>query len=167
MDQIDYQFVPKVLIVNKDQKVDFPNSDDVRHHVYSFSQPNTFEIKMYQGSDAKPIEFSQQGIVVLGCNIHDSMIGYIYVADNEHAYLSDASGQVSIPQDALEQSSGDTIDINVWHPQLSSTHVKRVMHSIDRTKSDVSISLSVQQHNTVSEHNMPVNDNSKFNRGMK
>ena len=29
--------------------VAFPNSDDVRHHVYSFSRPNDFQIKLYHG----------------------------------------------------------------------------------------------------------------------
>ena len=38
MDQVNRQFLPHILVVNKDTKIDFPNSDKIKHHVYS-SQP--------------------------------------------------------------------------------------------------------------------------------
>jgi S-adenosylmethionine hydrolase len=37
LDQIDKQFTPRLLVVQKNQIVSFPNSDDIRHHLYSFS----------------------------------------------------------------------------------------------------------------------------------
>ncbi|MEO9273260.1 methylamine utilization protein [Marinomonas sp. 5E14-1] len=97
MNQIHSSFVPRVLIVQKDQYVSFPNSDDIRHHVYSFSIPKAFEIKLYKGSEIPPIQFDAPGMVVLGCNIHDSMIGYIYVANNEYTAKTDKKGQVTLP----------------------------------------------------------------------
>ncbi|MCW4630031.1 hypothetical protein [Marinomonas rhodophyticola] len=53
MDQVDESFLPRVLVVQKGQYVNFPNSDDIRHHVYSFSEPKTFEIKLYKGTDVE------------------------------------------------------------------------------------------------------------------
>ena len=106
MDQIDESFVPRVLVVQKAQYVSFPNSDDIRHHVYSFSQPKTFEIKLYKGTEIAPILFDKAGLVVLGCNIHDDMIGYIIVADNTFALKTDKDGKVRIPA-----KSGDSVSL--------------------------------------------------------
>jgi len=97
MDQVDESFVPRVLVIQKGQRVNFPNSDDIRHHVYSFSKPKTFEIKLYKGSEIPPIGFDKAGLVVLGCNIHDDMIGYIFVADNQYAVKTDKEGKVNLP----------------------------------------------------------------------
>lgn len=135
MDQIDYQYAPEVLIVDKNQWVDFPNSDNVRHHVYSFSSPKTFEIKMYAGSDAQPIQFNTGGIVVLGCNIHDSMVGYIYVSENETSYLSDANGKLVLP--------ANTSNITIWHPNLSANHVERKNYTISRNISEQTLTLDM------------------------
>lgn len=105
MDQRDYQFVPKVLAIPTNTQVFFPNSDDVRHHVYSFSPAKKFELRLYHGKTAEPILFDHPGKVVLGCNIHDSMVGYIYVVDTPYFALSDAKGNVrltDLPSGAYE-----------------------------------------------------------------
>jgi len=43
MDQQDKQFVPHMLVVQTGTSVEFPNHDDVSHHVYSFSRAKSFE----------------------------------------------------------------------------------------------------------------------------
>ncbi|RNF51074.1 methylamine utilization protein [Marinomonas hwangdonensis] len=113
MDQIDSSFVPRVLVVQKGQSVSFPNSDDFRHHVYSFSEANAFEIQLYKGTDVPPVLFDKPGLVALGCNIHDDMIGYIYVADNVLALKTDRNGQVQLPA-----QSGDSVTL--WSERLVS-----------------------------------------------
>jgi hypothetical protein len=97
MNQIYSSFVPRVLVIQKNQRVSFPNRDDIRHHVYSFSIPKAFEIKLYKGKEIPPVVFDTSGIVVLGCNIHDSMIGYIIIADNAFAAKTDKDGKVRLP----------------------------------------------------------------------
>ena len=47
MDQVEKQFLPRVLMVQKGQLVDFPNSDEIRHHVYSFSPDNQTKALWY------------------------------------------------------------------------------------------------------------------------
>lgn len=103
IDQMDSAFVPRVAVIQKGQSVRFPNSDDIRHHVYSFSEPKSFEIKLYKGSDIAPVEFDQPGLVILGCNIHDDMIGYILVADNQFAVKTNEKGWVTLPVEAGEE----------------------------------------------------------------
>ena len=110
MDQVHKQFLPELLIVQKGQQVNFPNSDNIRHNVYSFSQAKPFQLKLYSGQPKDPITFEQQGVVVLGCNIHDSMVGYIYVANSGDVYKTDEKGYVSLPVTVLPTQ------VSVWHP---------------------------------------------------
>ena len=44
MDQVDKQFVPRLLAIHVGDEIVFPNSDNIRHHVYSFSPAHKFEM---------------------------------------------------------------------------------------------------------------------------
>lgn len=127
MDQINKQFAPHVLIVPEDSFVSFPNSDDIRHHVYSFSPAKTFELKLYAGKPKSPVRFENTGVVVLGCNIHDSMIGYIYVSDSSHTFLSDEKGEV-----VLTQSVAANTQLKIWHPNSTSEISERTTITLDQ-----------------------------------
>ena len=96
MDQQDLAFVPHVLAIATGTVVDFPNSDQVRHSIYSFSAAKRFEVRLYRGFEAPPITFDAPGLVVLGCNIHDHMLGFVYVLDAPHFGVSDGQGGVEI-----------------------------------------------------------------------
>lgn len=114
VDQVDRQFTPYVSVVEAGTRVYFPNSDDIRHHVYSFSPAKRFELRLYHGTTAEPVVFEQAGKVVLGCNIHDDMIGYIYVVDTPYYAVTDVSGAarfVQLPEGNLRYQ--------VQHPQLA------------------------------------------------
>jgi plastocyanin len=122
MDQIKQQFIPRVLTVSQGQPVSFPNRDNVRHHVYSFSKTKPFEIKLYSGTSTSPVVFDSPGIIVLGCNIHDNMVGYILVSDDYWSGMSDKNGIISLPP-----LNEDTAAI-IWHPLMSddSNQVKKI-----------------------------------------
>lgn len=94
MDQRNKQFVPSVLAVRSGTAVKFPNSDDIRHHVYSFSPTKRFELRLYKGTPSEPVLFDKPGVVVLGCNIHDWMVGYVYVTDDPWFAVSDEQGRL-------------------------------------------------------------------------
>jgi len=111
MDQIDRQFVPYLLAAPVGAQVDFPNSDDVRHHVYSFSEAKPFELRLFKGSDAPPVTFDRTGVVVLGCNIHDAMLGYILVTDSPRFAVSDEQGHVTLPDLPVGKWP-----VSWWHP---------------------------------------------------
>jgi plastocyanin len=134
MDQVDSQFSPQVLIVKSGQSVVFPNSDQVRHHVYSFSKPNDFEIRLYSGNQAEPLKFENSGIVVLGCNIHDQMVGYLYVQNDEVAGISDQNGYVVFDEELSASVQDQTV--NVWHSQLSSNKTERVTQVLSEKNKD-------------------------------
>ena len=113
IDQIDKRFVPKVIAVQKGQRVTFPNKDNIRHHVYSFSPIRQFSTELYADVPGEPILFDQAGIATLGCNIHDSMVGYIFVSEWSNVDTTDAEGMVFF---STEQSPSF---VNVWHPWSS------------------------------------------------
>lgn len=115
IDQIDRQFVPHVQLVQTNTSISFPNFDDIRHHVFSFSEAKRFELPLYKGTPADPVVFDQAGIVVLGCNIHDTMLGYVYVTDSPWASLTDGQGLAAIP--VPEAAS---YLVRIWHPSLGS-----------------------------------------------
>jgi plastocyanin len=113
MDQQDKQFVPHMLIVQTGTSVEFPNHDDVSHHVYSFSRAKSFELGLYKGQAYPPVVFDVAGTVVLGCNIHDGMLGYIKVVDTPYFGFTNDEGAVLI--DGLPD--GD-YSLEVWTPRL-------------------------------------------------
>ena len=95
MDQVNRQFLPHILVVHKNTQIDFPNSDKIKHHVYSFSPAKTFEIKLYSDKPSGPRLFDHVGEVTLGCNIHDWMLGYVYVVDTPWFGKTDAKGSIN------------------------------------------------------------------------
>ena len=114
MDQRDVRFVPHILIVEKGAEVEFPNSDVIAHHVYSFSRPNNFVLPLYKGTPPNPVHFMHDGIVTLGCNIHDGMLGYVVVVDTDVFGMTDARGAVSLSVDDRASS----YEINIWSPRI-------------------------------------------------
>ena len=115
IDQVDRRFVPMVQLVVPGQQVSFPNSDNVRHHVYSFSDIKQFSTPLYADENVEPIRFETPGIAVLGCNIHDSMVAYVYVSAWQDTALSDSNGDVALT--GLEQQPQT---LHIWHPWLQS-----------------------------------------------
>ncbi|MDB6062454.1 MAG: hypothetical protein JWM78_2557 [Verrucomicrobiaceae bacterium] len=116
MDQRDKQFDPHVLVVRKNTSVRFPNKDDIRHQVYSFSPAKRFELRLYHGQLANPIVFDTAGEVALGCNIHDKMIGYIYVVDTPWFAKSDSQGSALIAN-----VPAGTYSARLWYPGVMPT----------------------------------------------
>ena len=120
MDQHDLQFMPYVLPVQVGTPVYFPNRDNIRHHVYSFSSAKKFELPLYKGTPTAPVVFDKPGVVALGCNIHDWMIGYIYVLETPYFGKTGDRGEAR-----LTNLPAGAVEVRVWHPRLKD--------SIDKT----------------------------------
>jgi plastocyanin len=96
MDQRNRTFVPHVLPIQTGTAVRFPNSDNVRHQVYSFSPAKKFQLPLYAGTPAGPVVFEKPGVVMLGCNIHDRMSAFIVVVDSPYfASLKDGRAVIA------------------------------------------------------------------------
>lgn len=113
IEQRDIAFQPHVLIVPVGATVGFPNRDRVRHHVYSFSKARKFDLKLYGQEESRTVLFDRPGVVPLGCNIHDSMSGFVFVTATPFAELTDQAGHVSITG-----VPPGTATVRVWHPSI-------------------------------------------------
>jgi plastocyanin len=111
--QVKRQFAPRVTLITTGTRVNFPNFDTVRHHVYSFSPIKPFELKLYAGVPGLPITFDKPGVAVLGCNIHDSMAAWVVVADTPWSARSAAGGHARI-----EAVPPGNYRLKLWHAGL-------------------------------------------------
>jgi plastocyanin len=136
MDQVNKEFVPEVLVVHTGTTVSFPNSDSVAHQVYSFSAAKRFSLPLYRGKPYPPVLFEQAGIVTLGCNIHDQMIGYIAVVDSPYFGQTNVQGQWS-----SELPLG-SYRIRAWHPRLSEQPSEQSVTISDTHTVQLTITLS-------------------------
>lgn len=111
--QQNIQFTPFVLVVPVGADVSFPNLDKVRHHVYSFSAGNKFEIKLYGHEENRTARMNAVGAAAIGCNIHDQMVGFIRVVDTQYAAKTDANGVATV-----QDVPNGAVVAKVWHPYL-------------------------------------------------
>lgn len=113
IDQQHETFLPLVVVVRKGGEVVFTNNDATMHQVYSFSPIRQFQFELDRGRVSKPVVFDKAGVAAIGCNIHDNMVAYVFVADAPFATVTDAQGHArfaDVPDGAWHAS--------VWHPQL-------------------------------------------------
>lgn len=115
MNQKGLMFVPRILPVVKGTTVDFLNSDDVLHNVFSPDAcVDKFNLGTWPKNEIRSFTFKNEGCEsVLLCNVHPEMEAFILVLQNPYFSVVDASGKFSIDQ-AL---SGKYI-LNVWNERL-------------------------------------------------
>ena len=160
IEQEGSRFIPFLTVVPVGSTLRFTNKDGYDHHVRStpsgplgsIAPAKTFELRLDAdsiaeargGTDAYPsgpakkrsgmstadIKMDQAGPIGLGCHLHGSMRGQVYVADTPWFGKTDAKGVVSI-----EGVPDGAAQLTVWHPdqlqdqpavpvQVSATPVK-------------------------------------------
>lgn len=147
MDQKNKAYDPYVLAIKVGTNVSFPNSDDTRHHVYSFSKPKPFQLPLYQGKSAAPVLFDKPGVVVLGCNIHDSMLAYIYITDSPYFGKTDSKGTMRLK----DIPTGEYV-VKAWHPK-----------TVDKNKS-IQLDTITLSENSVTKTSVVLPTSSKGNK---
>ena len=113
IDQKNETFLPYVETFHPGDSVVFRNSDQTRHHVYSFAPARQFEFVLTPGQSSAPLRLEHAGAIAVGCNIHDHMITYLYVADAPWLLRSGEDGRAEL----ADLPPGD-YDVRIWHPQL-------------------------------------------------
>lgn len=113
IDQRHETFLPLVVLIRRGGSVVFTNNDMTMHQVYSFSPIKQFQFEIDKGQISKPVAFDRAGVAAIGCNIHDNMVAYVYVADAPFASITDAHGHAEIHDVPDGQYTA-----SAWHPQL-------------------------------------------------
>jgi plastocyanin len=113
IDQRNETFLPLVTIIPKGGRIAFANNDQTTHQVYSFSAAKQFEITLARGEKSPAIAFENSGVAALGCNIHDHMIAYAFVAESPWTAITGADGRAVI----ADVPPGN-YKAQVWHPKF-------------------------------------------------
>jgi len=113
IDQRHETFIPLVSVVRQGGHVVFTNNDTTMHQVYSFSVIKQFEFEIDQGQRSAPLLFDKAGVAAIGCNIHDQMITYVYVAASPFAAVTDENGRV-----VFAGVSSGNYHAQVWHARV-------------------------------------------------
>jgi plastocyanin len=121
IEQVDKTFIPYVSVVQVGTAVSFPNKDTVRHHVYSFSSPKVFDLKLYSGTPAQPVVFDTPGLVALGCNIHDWMLAYVLVVETPWFAVSNGKGVAQV-----EAVPAGGYKMVIWHPRMKEESMQSI-----------------------------------------
>ena len=73
LSQKNKSFMPRVLAVTVGQKVEFRNSDNFHHNVWSLSGAKSFDLGTFKAPNNKSLVFDKVGMVKVFCNIHPQM----------------------------------------------------------------------------------------------
>ncbi|WP_417440446.1 methylamine utilization protein [Idiomarina sp.] len=158
VDQVDKQFTPTVSAVQPGTDVVFPNSDNIRHHVYSFSEAKNFELKLYSDKEKPSVNFDKAGIVTLGCNIHDQMVAYVLVSDEYDIVVTNDQGIVELNL----QESETPAEVRVWHYWMGDELSKA--QNVQLTSDSGKLTGQVQVSPPMQEDKEPSRLEQRFNR---
>jgi hypothetical protein len=97
MDQRNLRFLPDVLAVRQGTVVEFRNSDDVQHNVFTPSEAGgRFDLGTYNRGEMRTVTLDQPGELVILCNIHMEMEAHILVLRDPSFAVTDALGSYRI-----------------------------------------------------------------------
>ncbi len=120
MDQKNLTFTPHVLPVLVGTTVDFLNSDDVLHNVFSPDQcTGKFNLGSWPKGQKKSFTFKEAGCTpTLLCNVHPEMEGYVVVVETPYYGVSEQDGSYTIGNVPAGKYT-----LKIWHEKLKGKDV--------------------------------------------
>jgi len=113
VDQKGCRFDPHIVVVPQGAKVKFANSDGTTHNVHTFPKKNKPENKNVAGGSSMEQVLDKSETILVKCDVHPWMKGYVVVTDATHYAVSDAQGNFKISG----LPPGDYV-VNYWHEEL-------------------------------------------------
>lgn len=129
MDQRNLVFIPRVLPVLAGTTVDFLNSDDVPHNVFSpDASADKFNLGTWPKGKIRSYTFAKRCDktcdATLLCKVHPEMEAFVAIMQNPYFAKADSAGQFTI-----ENVPAGHYTVDVWHPKM-----KAAAQTIDVTK---------------------------------
>ena len=117
------QFVPALTLVGPGARLTFANNDIFEHHVrgsaaglaqFTSGTTGGFELRLDGKVDGKPSKTAdatvdKPGAVLLGCHIHGSMRGHVYVSESPWAAKTTPEGQA-----VFDDLPDGNVQVRVW-----------------------------------------------------
>lgn len=143
MSQIDKQFSPRSLVVQRGTKVVFTNLDPIFHNVFSLTPGNSFDLGTYRKGDSpRPVVMNKPGLIKVFCNLHPQMIGHVLVVPNGFFAKVNKDGTFKIPGVPVGKRR-----VVAWMP--NSVPVTR---EVDLSEDGASLNFSLSQDDLSSTH---------------
>jgi len=141
INQIDKEFDPLISVVPKGSTILLLNNDSFKHHIYSLSKGNQFDIPLFSSPSQQEVILNNHGIVKLGCNIHDWMISYIYV--NESNLVKEVSDS---PVTFTGLAAGE-YEVRVWNPRFRNTKriVRHSLTMVNGQPNEITVDLKLRK----------------------
>ena len=117
LDQINLTFVPHVLPVLLGTTVAFPNSDEIRHNVFSPGPPR-FNLGTYPQKTTKYHLFDKPGVWTMLCNVHAEMSAYVVVTETPYFARTGKDGKF-----VLNNVPPGKYILKIWHEKAKPSAV--------------------------------------------
>ncbi len=112
MDQKNMTFIPHVLAIQAGTTVDFLNSDEVRHNVFSPSKEK-YNLGTWPQGRIKQHTFPKKGVYTQLCNVHPEMEAFVVVLDTPYFATTRADGSYEI-----RGVPAGEYTVRAWHEKL-------------------------------------------------
>jgi plastocyanin len=109
LDQVNLRFDPHVMAILKGTTVKFPNSDEIRHNVFSPGPPR-FDLGTYPQKETKYHQFDMPGVWTMLCNVHAEMSAYVIVTETPYFATTGKDGKF-----VLKDVPPGKYTLKVWH----------------------------------------------------
>ena len=114
--QSDMKFSPYISVIKNGVGLTFSNKDDITHHIYSVASKNKFSFKIKSGDNTSIEPVAVSGKILMACNIHDWMSGYLLVVDTPLYSVTNRYGETT-----FNVPISGRYKLVVWHPQIEET----------------------------------------------
>lgn len=112
--QKNKSFQPSLLVIPVGGKVEFPNRDPFFHNVFSLFEGKRFDLGLYESGTTRVVQFDKPGISFIFCNIHAEMSAVVITLATPYYAISDARGEISIPN-----VPPGRYEVQVFHPNVA------------------------------------------------
>ncbi len=123
--QKDKAFHPSLIVIPVGGKVEFPNKDPFFHNVFSLFEGKRFDLGLYESGTTRFVQFDKPGVSFIFCNIHAQMSAVVITLSTPYYAISDAPGEVSIPNVPPGRYA-----LQIFHPAVSNEELRAMTREI-------------------------------------